>query len=167
MTKGMRNLRETTAVKDFRTGTEGSKVEGCIFKQLTRCAVRREIHLKASVKAESINNIGTNAAANGVRRFKDGPVNAALLQRVRARKTCQSGSDDRCARHSGIVVRGCVRGVNDCGVVHVANQRLRTAFWQCARCGSCQADKSAAAFVACSGVGGGRCGAQVKSAPKT
>ena len=66
MTKGMRNLRETTAVKDFRTGTEGSKVEGCIFKQLTRCAVCREIHLKAAVEAESINNIGTNAAANGV-----------------------------------------------------------------------------------------------------
>ena len=118
MTKGMRNLRETTAVKDVRTGTEGSKVEGCIFKQLTRCAVCREIHLKAAVEAESINNIGTNAAANGVRRFKDGPVNAALLQRVRARKTCKSGSDDRCARHSGIVVR-----VDACGGSMIAAQR--------------------------------------------
>jgi hypothetical protein len=32
MTKRMGNLRKTTAVKDFRTGAEGSKVQGRIFK---------------------------------------------------------------------------------------------------------------------------------------
>ena len=105
MTKRMGNLRETTAVEDFRTGTEGSKVEGRIFQQFTCCAVRREIHLKAAIKAKSINDVGTDAAAHGIGCFKDGPVNAALLQRVRAGKTCKTGSDDRCARHGGIVVR--------------------------------------------------------------
>ena len=101
----MGNLRETTAVEDFRTGTECSKVEGRVFQQFTCCAVRREIHLKAAVKAESINHVGTDAAAHGIGCFKDGPVHAALLQRVRAGKTCKAGSDDRCARHGGIVVR--------------------------------------------------------------
>jgi hypothetical protein len=110
MTKRMRNLREATAVEDFRTCTEGSKVEGRVFQQFTCCAVRREIHLKAAIKAESINHVGTDAAAHGIRCFKDGPVHAAFLQRVRAGKTCKAGSDDRCARHSGIVVR-----VDACG----------------------------------------------------
>ena len=117
MTKRMGNLRETTAVEDFRTGTEGSKVEGRIFKQFTGCAVRREIHLKATVEAKSVNHIGTDAAAHGIGCFKDGPVNAALLQRVCAGKTCKTGSDDRCARHSGIVVRvDACRGNNDRGL---------------------------------------------------
>jgi hypothetical protein len=93
----MRDAREASTIKDFGARSEVAKVEGCVLKQLPRSAVCREIHLEAAIKPESIHDVCANASAHRIRCFKDGPVGAALLQRVRAGKASKTRANDRCA----------------------------------------------------------------------
>jgi len=90
-------LRETTAVKDFCARPECPEVERRVFEQLACSAVCSEIHLKAAIEPKSINYVCANATTYGIGCLKDGPVDAAFLQRVCARKTGKTSANDRSA----------------------------------------------------------------------